>query len=159
MTQLLQTSLDGFTVGSLYALIALGYTMVYGILKFINFAHGDVFALGVHLTIAIAAGLGVRGLTADGPPPFHVGLVVLEIGRLAAVENEALAFCFEAVCKGSVAEGATLEIVEVPGEGWCVTCAQSIPMEQLYGDCPLCGGLQTQVTGGTGMRVLEIGIE
>lgn len=88
-----------------------------------------------------------------------VGLVVLEIGRLAAVENEALAFCFEAVCKGSVAEGAELEIVEVPGVGWCVTCAQSIPMEQLYGDCPLCGGFQTHVTGGTGMRVLEIGIE
>ena len=60
-----------------------------------------------------------------------VGLVVLEIGRLAAVENEALAFCFEAVCKGSVAEGAELEIVEVPGVGWCVTCAQSVSYTHL----------------------------
>ena len=42
----LQTLMDAVAVGSLYALIALGYTMVYGILKFINFAHSDVFVLG-----------------------------------------------------------------------------------------------------------------
>ena len=46
MTKLLQTLMDGVAVGSLYALIALGYTMVYGILQFINFAHSDVFMLG-----------------------------------------------------------------------------------------------------------------
>ena len=37
---------SGLTLGSIYALIALGYTMVYGILKLINFAHGDIFMLG-----------------------------------------------------------------------------------------------------------------
>ncbi len=42
---LLQTLTDAIAVGSLYALIALGYTLVFGILQFINFAHGDVFAL------------------------------------------------------------------------------------------------------------------
>ena len=45
-------------VGSLYALIALGYTMVYGILKFINFAHGDVFVLGAWLSFSAAACIG-----------------------------------------------------------------------------------------------------
>src|SRR3569832_2327018 len=43
---LLQNLLNGIASGSIYALIALGYTMVYGILKLINFAHGDVFMLG-----------------------------------------------------------------------------------------------------------------
>src|SRR5439155_424903 len=43
---LLQNLLNGIAVGAIYALIALGYTMVYGILKLINFAHGDVFMLG-----------------------------------------------------------------------------------------------------------------
>ena len=38
--------INGLTLGSIYALIALGYTMVYGILRLINFAHGDLFALG-----------------------------------------------------------------------------------------------------------------
>ena len=46
MASFLQTLIDGVTVGGLYALIALGYTMVYGILKFINFAHSDIFTLG-----------------------------------------------------------------------------------------------------------------
>lgn len=48
---------DGIAVGSLYALIALGYTLVFGILQFINFAHGDVFALGAWFTFALATGL------------------------------------------------------------------------------------------------------
>jgi branched-chain amino acid transport system permease protein len=38
--------LNGLTTGAVYALIALGYTMVYGVLRFINFAHGDVFMIG-----------------------------------------------------------------------------------------------------------------
>src|SRR5258708_26195777 len=46
MQTLLQNLLNGIATGSIYALIALGYTMVYGILKLINFAHGDVFMLG-----------------------------------------------------------------------------------------------------------------
>lgn len=50
--------MDGLAVGSLYALIALGYTMVYGILKFINFAHSDIFVLGAWMsyTVALCAG-------------------------------------------------------------------------------------------------------
>src|SRR3954449_11200063 len=46
MQTLLQNLLNGIASGSIYALIALGYTMVYGVLKLINFAHGDVFMLG-----------------------------------------------------------------------------------------------------------------
>ncbi len=63
----LQQLINGLTVGSIYALIALGYTMVYGILEFINFAHGEVYMLGAYLGI-IALGLlaqwGVTGWTA-----------------------------------------------------------------------------------------------
>ena len=46
MTEALQQLVNGLALGSIYALIALGYTMVYGVLRFINFAHGDVFMLG-----------------------------------------------------------------------------------------------------------------
>ncbi|HLO40533.1 MAG TPA: branched-chain amino acid ABC transporter permease [Phycisphaerales bacterium] len=81
MTQFLQTLFDGVTVGCLYALIALGYTMVYGILKFINFAHSDVFALGVWMSITIAAWLGVGA--ADQPAPaWYMGALVL-LGTMA----------------------------------------------------------------------------
>ncbi|SYZ72532.1 leucine/isoleucine/valine transporter subunit; membrane component of ABC superfamily [Candidatus Zixiibacteriota bacterium] len=46
MNELLQQVINGVSLGSIYALIALGYTMIYGILRFINFAHGDVFMVG-----------------------------------------------------------------------------------------------------------------
>ena len=46
MTEFLQQLINGLAFGSILALIAIGYTMVYGILRFINFAHGDVFMLG-----------------------------------------------------------------------------------------------------------------
>ena len=50
MIQFLQQLINGLALGSIYALIALGYTMVYGVLKFINFAHGDLMMLGMYLT-------------------------------------------------------------------------------------------------------------
>src|SRR5690348_17231508 len=46
MTELLQQIINGLSLGAIYALIALGYTMVYGVLRFINFAHSDVFMVG-----------------------------------------------------------------------------------------------------------------
>jgi len=46
MTEFVQQVFNGLSLGSIYALIALGYTMIYGILRFINFAHGDVFMVG-----------------------------------------------------------------------------------------------------------------
>ena len=48
--QFLQQKINGTSLGSLYALIAIGYTMVYGILRLINFAHGDIFMLGAYIT-------------------------------------------------------------------------------------------------------------
>src|SRR5438876_11841662 len=48
-TEFLQVSVFGLTQGAIYALVALGYTMVYGIIELINFAHGDVFTLGAYI--------------------------------------------------------------------------------------------------------------
>jgi branched-chain amino acid transport system permease protein len=58
-TQLfLQLLVNGLTLGSLYALIALGYTMVYGILKLLNFAHGDVYMIGAFIGYGVLTALG-----------------------------------------------------------------------------------------------------
>jgi branched-chain amino acid transport system permease protein len=54
MNQLLQQLINGISLGSIYALIALGYTMIYGILRFINFAHGDVFMVGAFIGYYLA---------------------------------------------------------------------------------------------------------
>jgi branched-chain amino acid transport system permease protein len=55
---LLQQLVNGLSLGAIYALIALGYTMVYGIIELINFAHGDVYTLGTFFSLSILALLG-----------------------------------------------------------------------------------------------------
>ncbi len=87
-----------------------------------------------------------------------VKTIVLEIGRLSSVEPEALKFCFESVTRGSITQDARLEIIDVPGVGYCLTCSVSVMMETLYGACPKCGSYQLKATGGTEMRVKEIEI-
>ncbi|MGE0358690.1 MAG: hydrogenase maturation nickel metallochaperone HypA [Burkholderiales bacterium] len=82
--------------------------------------------------------------------------VRLEIGRLAAVETEALRFCFDAVVRGSVAEGAMLAIDETPGAAWCFGCSATVPIAMRGDFCPRCGGGRLQVTDGTGMRVKDL---
>ena len=61
MSTFLQQLINGISLGAIYSLIALGYTMVYGVLKLINFAHGDVYMVGAFMGYYIANGLGVRG--------------------------------------------------------------------------------------------------
>jgi branched-chain amino acid transport system permease protein len=64
MTEIGQFVVIGLVTGTLYALIALGYTMVYGIIELINFAHGDLFMLGSFLALQVALWLGVAGASA-----------------------------------------------------------------------------------------------
>ena len=68
MQTLLQNLLNGIAAGSIYALIALGYTMVYGILKLINFAHGDVFMIGAFVGYYSAGQLSTRLGPSTGSP-------------------------------------------------------------------------------------------
>ncbi|MFB3304353.1 high-affinity branched-chain amino acid ABC transporter permease LivH [Pseudomonas sp. AMR01] len=58
----LQTLVNGMTVGSTYALIAIGYTMVYGIIGMINFAHGEVYMIGSYVAFIALAGLAMLGI-------------------------------------------------------------------------------------------------
>ena len=89
----------------------------------------------------------------------QVKAVWLEIGQLASVEVEALRFCFDAVTRGSLADGARLEIIEVPGHGLCMQCAATVPMGEHFAACPQCGSHRVQVTGGTEMRVKELEVD
>lgn len=87
MTLLLQEVVVGITTGFIYALIALGYTMVYGIIELINFAHGDVFMIGTLICISI---FGLFGITnSPGTAPSGIALV----GVLAITLLGAMIFC------------------------------------------------------------------
>lgn len=65
---LLQQLMNGLTLGAVYAIIALGYTMVYGILELINFAHGEIYMLGAYLGIILLGFFTAIGLTATNLP-------------------------------------------------------------------------------------------
>lgn len=58
MEQLIQQTINGVSLGSIYALIALGYTMVYGIIGLINFAHGEIYMIGAYVGYAVTTFLG-----------------------------------------------------------------------------------------------------
>jgi branched-chain amino acid transport system permease protein len=75
--------LDGIILGFMYALIALGYTMVYGVLEFINFAHSEIFIAGAFIGVEILLGLQGRGLLEGFPWPL-VLLLALMAGMAAS---------------------------------------------------------------------------
>ncbi len=76
MTLFAQQIVNGLALGGIYALIALGYTMVFGIIELINFAHGDVYTLGTFFSLAILALLGATG---ELHGPFLIVAVVVTV--------------------------------------------------------------------------------
>ena len=74
-----QVLLDGILLGFMYALIALGYTMVYGVLEFINFAHSEIFIVGAFVGVEILLALKAAGLL-ETVPWVLILLVVLVVG-------------------------------------------------------------------------------
>ena len=103
--------------------------------------------------------LGIIGDEAEKQGFHRVTRVRLEIGALSGVEVEAMRFGFDVVMLGSMAEGAELEIIELPGTAWCLPCAREVEVAQRYDACPLCGGYQLQVTGGEEMRIKDLEVE
>lgn len=94
MEALLQQIFNGLTVGSIYALIALGYTMVFGVLKLINFAHGDLFALGAFIAMSffVVLGLGGGGGAVAFAAVLGVGLAVALLVAVAGLATERVAY-------------------------------------------------------------------
>ena len=89
----------------------------------------------------------------------RIKTVWLEIGQMAGVELEALRFGFEVVTRNSLADSAKLEIIEIPGQAWCLQCSKTVAASQRFDACPDCGGYQLQITGGEELRIKELEVE
>ena len=89
----------------------------------------------------------------------RVKAVWLEIGRLAAVDPEAMRFAFDVAMRGSIADGARLELVEVEGRGECPQCGKTVPVAQRYDECPECGGFPLRICAGEEMRIRQLEVE
>ena len=79
--------------------------------------------------------------------------------KLAGVEPDALAFCFDAVTRGSVAEDARLEMITLPGSAWCARCEATVELNDPLAPCPRCGDYSLRITGGSEMRVKGLEVE
>ena len=84
MTRLIETLISGLSLGSIYALMALGYTMVYGIAKMLNFAHGDIIMVGAYAVVTSVLTLGM--------PPLVAILISIAICALLGITVEFLAY-------------------------------------------------------------------
>ena len=90
-----QVLVEGIVLGFMYALIALGYTMVYGVLEFINFAHSEIFVLGAFVGVEVLLTLESAGQLATIHPAFVLLLVILAgmmLSGLAAMALERVAY-------------------------------------------------------------------
>ena len=84
MTSFLSYLINGISLGSVYAIIALGYTMVYGIAKMLNFAHGDVIMVGAYITFL--------AMTAAGMPPVLAVILSMVICTILGITIERIAY-------------------------------------------------------------------
>ena len=82
--------------------------------------------------------------------------VRLEIGRFAGVEKPALEFAFEVVMCGSVAEGAALEMIDLPGRAMCYDCMKEVEIDTRLAPCPECGGGRLMPVSGDEMRIRDM---
>ena len=89
----------------------------------------------------------------------RVRVIRLAVGVLGHAEPSALRFCFEAVARGTIAEGARLEIEQVRGEGWCDSCRQSVSLSERFAACPICGDPQVKMTAGGELLLSELEVE
>ena len=85
--------------------------------------------------------------------------VVLEIGALSGVVPDSIEFCFEACSKGTLLEGARLQLEIIPGIGNCTACAKQQPMSSLFDPCPDCGAFGLEIVSGQELRVRELELE
>jgi branched-chain amino acid transport system permease protein len=92
MNEFIQQLINGLAVGGIYALVALGYTMVYGVMKLINFAHGDLFTLGAFIGFSLLGSLKMADML---PAPLAISLaviLVMVVVSLAGVAIERIAY-------------------------------------------------------------------
>ncbi len=89
----------------------------------------------------------------------RVQVVRLEIGELSHAEPEAMELCFEAVMKGSLADGARLEIIRTKGRGRCRKCGTEAALKHRFDPCPSCGAFGLEVIDGDAMRIKELEVD
>jgi len=85
--------------------------------------------------------------------------ITMKIGTLSGVIPDAIEFAFDVCTKGTIAEGASLEILHIPAVGQCRQCLEECRMENLTDACPLCGSFALDILRGQEMSFTEMEID
>ncbi|GAB4237760.1 MAG: hypothetical protein Kow0049_23800 [Stanieria sp.] len=72
---------------------------------------------------------------------------------------DAIRFCFDVCCQGTVLEGASLEIIEVSGLASCCNCGAKIPLSEPFGICDRCGSIELKIIQGEELKIKSMEIE
>ena len=83
----------------------------------------------------------------------HIKKVYLEVGRLAAIDHISLMMSFNVITKGTIAEQAVLEIIEVPAKAICDSCQKTVSISQYYDPCQYCGSNILTIIQGDELRL------
>jgi hydrogenase nickel incorporation protein HypA/HybF len=92
-------------------------------------------------------------------PFIRVKSITLELGVFGHVAPDAMLFCFEAISRGTIADGARLIIDRIQGAGWCPDCDKTVPLPARFAACPDCGRSRVRMTAGDELRVRELEVE
>ncbi|MHB8883797.1 MAG: hydrogenase maturation nickel metallochaperone HypA [Methylovirgula sp.] len=84
--------------------------------------------------------------------------VTLEIGKLSSIMPDAIRFCFDVVAQGSALDGATLDILEIPGRARCFDCGREIVLDEIFGRC-VCGSQQLERLSGDELNIKSMELE
>ena len=102
---------------------------------------------------------GIRSVVEDQARAHDIKAIKtvrLEIGRFSGVEKPALEFAFDVVMRGSVAEGAKLVMIDLPGRAMCYDCVKEVEIEGRLDPCPECGNGRLMPVAGDEMRIKDL---
>jgi len=93
----------------------------------------------------------------DGAP--SISKIELDVGTLAGIMVDSLKFCYDSVCKGTLAENSELVVNEVPGKGHCIKCDHEFEIDSFMALCPKCESYKIEIMQGRELKLKAVVVD
>jgi hydrogenase nickel incorporation protein HypA/HybF len=110
----------------------------------------------MHEVSIVAEAVRIAVAAAQESGAAHVTGVKLRVGTLSSAVPEAMQFAWTVVCRGTIADGARLEIESVPAAGWCVACRAEFPAADFFNECPRCHQASGELRRGRELAIASV---
>ena len=88
-----------------------------------------------------------------------INSIELDVGALSGIIPDALEFCFESACKGTIAENSKLKLNLIKADAECESCGEKFQAIEMVSQCPKCGEMVFQISGGKELKVKAINVD